>query len=244
MLDEHKLGMSDVQFDEREVEEPIEWLHVGRDDFEFGSRKEWQGRLAREIAECNGCKMIWEGGWRPSRRERLRGAQQIYVGNQFWFVGRTSDRELCKILFLYFVELAFHLEELAHAQEQGTQKFLYVESLEEWEDFCLPTWRKWMKDWKDSWFYGFSVAVVNRLYDRHAASMKSASGSNAIVRIEKDLDAVKESLKGKTKKSGSGRQGGFNEDGYKRGKRSGNAVNLSPHTFTGATGRVSRLLGE
>lgn len=239
MLSEHKLGMSDVEFDEVEADEPIEWLHVGKEDFEFGSRKNWQVRLARTIAESNGCKTVLEGGWR-SRYSKLKH----YSGNQFWFVGRTSDREICKVLFLYFVKLGAHLQELCQEQERGTQKFLYVHTLQDWEDFCLPAWRKWMKDWKDSWFHGFATALTNRIYEQHAQAKKAAvaAGSNAIVRIAQDLAAVEAELKGKTEKAGTGRQGGFNRDGFNRGKRSGNSVALTPNTFEGAKGRASRLL--
>lgn len=239
MLSQHKLGMSDVEFDEQEADEPIEWLHVGKNDFEFGSRKSWQVRLARTIAEANGCKTVLEGGWH-SRYSKLRH----YSGNQFYFVGRTSDREICKILFLYFVKLGIHLEEVCQEQERPTQKFLYVHTLRDWEDFCLPAWRKWMKDWKDSWFAGYSTALANRIWEQHNKTKKAAvaAGSNAVVRIEQNIVAVEAALKGKTQKAGSGREGGFNRDGYARGKRSGSSVALTPNTFEGAKGRASRLL--
>lgn len=235
MLDEHKLGMAEVEWVEREEKEPIAWQHVGKEDQEFqysDSRREWQTNLARAIARCNSCRMILESDG----------------GNQLYFVGRTSDRELCKILFLYLMGLAYDLNEHCVAQDRGEQKFHYVNQLKAWQDYDINAFNTWMRRYKSAWFEGYSEALCDRFRDLYNQMMKQAqeaatSGCTALIHINNDIEEVNKSLKDKTRMTTSGRCGDTrNRDGFERGRRSGQSVNLSPHTFSGTTGRTSRLL--
>lgn len=232
LLDLHKLGMSDVEWDTREQEEPIDWEAVGEHDPDFKhskTRKEWQTRIAACIAACNGCKLVL-----GHRKE----------GNSVSFVGRTSDRELCKIMFIYMLNLAYDLNALCAEQDKGEQKFKYVLGLKPWQDFDINAFRTHMREFKRSWFAGFSVSVSNRLMEQRTRMKQAAVVSGAMVHINRDAIAIRDYLRGQTQKT---RQKGqrdstLNTDGYNRGKQTGSAVNLSPNNFGDSRGGTSRLL--
>jgi hypothetical protein len=232
LMDEHRLGMTDVDFTDREETEPISWTHVDSTDEGFTwqkSRRLWQVRLGQALAYCNSCQCVL------SRKN----------GNALSFVGRTSDREFCKVLFIYLLELAEHLNELSCQQEHGQMKFDYVNSLRPDQDWDIHKFNAIMRSFKTSWYEGFSEAVCLRLYDEHRKRRDAAkaAGTTALVHINADAIAVKNYLKGATRKTSGGRRPReINMHGFARGKAQGNAINLSPSRFGDTTGRTARLL--
>jgi hypothetical protein len=238
LLTAHKLEMSEVDFQAREEGEPIDWEKVDGNELDCAGNKVkvyWRVTLARAIAKVNSCQIV------NNTRSR---------GRSFFFVGRTSDRQLAKILYVYLVELGEEICTKAAKQDREVQslKFNVRNNI---SDYSVPPWaqagfRAWMKHYRESWKVGFGEAVAKRLIDRYEETLKAqaAVSANAIVHIKRDALAVTDFLKGKTQK-GRGRLTGDNSnaDGYARGQQTGNAVNLSPRTFNGATGRTSRLLG-
>ena len=238
MMDEYKLGMSDVAFAEREQTEPIAWQWVGQTDSEFpyrDSRRQWQVRLGQAIAYVNGCHACLASG----------------RSNGIAFIGRTSDREYCKVLFIYLSRLAEDLVDTCARQDEGQIKFDYINSMKPWQDWDVNEFRKIMRNWKASWFEGFSQAICLRLYDRHAKMRQRARDENnglAMIHIGKDKEALKKYVKTQHLRPTSGgrqvKDGQMDSRGFHRGKRSGEAVNLSPNTFGGTSGRTARLLGN
>ena len=239
LLTAHKLEMSEVDFQEREDGEPVDWERVDGNEIDARSNRTrvyWRVRVAHTIAKINGCMVVNDARTR---------------GRSFFFVGRTSDRQLAKILYIYLVELGEELCAKAgrEARKVQTLKFNVQNSI---SSFDVPAWtaaafRNWMKSYRESWKTGFSDAIVKRLNDRYEETLKAQAqvSANAIVHIKRDALAVQDFLRGKTKRGRGviiGDSG--NTDGYSRGQNTGNAVNLSPRTFAGATGRASRLLGS
>jgi len=230
LLTAHKLSMSEVDFQEREDGEPIDWERV-----DGSTRVFWRVGIAHTIAKINSCQVV--------------NASRSF-GKSFFFVGRTSDRQMAKILYTYLVELGEELCDKAAREDRKVQslKFNVMNNIMDWN---IPTWaaaafRRWMKSYKESWKTGFSAAIVSRLEARYEETMKAQAqtSANAIIHIKKDALDVLDYLKGKTRKRHSRpARDESNADGYKRGQSTGNAVNLSPNRFTGTTGRASRLLG-
>lgn len=238
LLTAHKLEMSEVDFQAREEGEPIDWERVdGREIARGGgvrTKVYWRQLLAQRIAKINSCVVV------NNTRSK---------GTAFFFVGRTSDRQIAKILYLYLVELG---EELCskNAKEQRVAQELKFNVQNNIAAYEVPTWAKaafarWIKFYKDSWKTGFSDAVAARLqaqYDATLAAQATVS-ANAIVHINRDALAVRDFLKGKISRSRGKLSGAAGSDGYARGQSTGNSINLSPNRFTGTTGRASRLLG-
>jgi hypothetical protein len=239
LLTAHKLSMSEVDFQAREDGEPIDWELVDGSELNGRSNRVkvyWRVKIARVIAKINSCQVVNNTSSR---------------GRSFFFVGRTSDREIAKILYIYLINLGEELGAKSTREDKKVQslKFNVHNNI---ASYAIPTWaaaafRRWMKMYSESWKVGYSDAIVKRLEDRYEETLRAQTqtSANAIIHIKKDALAVEDFLKGKTKK-GRGRltYTDSNQDGYTRGHSTGSAVNLSPNTFSGATGRASRLLGE
>ena len=236
LLTAHKLGMAEVEFQEREDGEPIDWEAVVAGEADGKKFKTyWRVTLAKAIAKTNSCQVV--------NQTRSRG-------RNFFFVGRTSDRELAKILYLYMVELGEELCLKSQRENREIQrlKFNLTNGIMSYD---LPTWansafNSWMKHYRESWKVGFADAVAKRFEDRYNEMLaaQAQTAANAIVHIKKDALAVQAFLRGKTA-AGRGRvvRDDSSADGYAHGQRTGGFINLTPHRFKGATGRAARLLG-
>jgi len=237
LLTAHKLSMSEIDFQAREDGEPIDWEHVDGSEVGRGGRKTkvyWRVVIAKAIAKINSCEIVNE-----TRSH----------GNAFFFVGRTSDREIAKTLYLYLIELGEELvAKSARAdREIQTLKFNLRNNICDYDipDWATAAFNRWMKEYRESWKTGFGITIATRLQDRYEETLKTqaAASINAIVHIKRDALAVRTYLMGKTFRSrGRGVQGHTgNGDGYARGESAGNAVNLSPNRFREA--RASHLIG-
>lgn len=239
LLTAHKLNMSEVDFQAREESEPIDWEHVDGKEVGKGARRTkvyWRVTIAQAIAKVNSCMTV---------------NQTVSRGNAFFFVGRTSDREMAKILYLYLVELG---EELCYkaardnrSEQMNMFNFYNGISANNTPSWLMAAFNRWMKNYRESWKTGFGQAIAERLQKQYEDTIQQqqAVSTAAIIHIEKDVLAVRHYLAGKTFKSrGRGVSGTMaNGDGYAAGKATGGAVNLSPNRFTSASGRASRLLG-
>ena len=232
LLTEYKLSMSEIEFDARDEGEPIDWENVSGDEINVGGKKVrqyWRMKLATGIAQVNSCQAIGKGA----------------RSNSFAFVGRTTDRELCKVLYLYMVELGEELCARCVKSEREVQKLKFNVS-KGIMDYDVPTWERaafnaWMKDFRDSWKTGFADAIYKRLKDRYDQAMRDATGTNALVHIKKDALAVQDFLKGKIRMSrgASGSRG--SDDGYAKGHSTGSTVNLNSNSLPRVP--TSRRLG-
>lgn len=238
ILTANKLDMSEVDFQAREDGEPIDWEKVdGREIDRGGSRTKvyWRQIIAKTVAKVNSCDVV------NNKASR---------GRAFFFVGRTSDRQLAKILYLYLVELGEDLvtKAVRDNREIQTLKFNMHNHISDWN---IPVWAKsaftrWMKEYRESWKTGFGDAVTARIMARYEETLKAQAevSSNAIIHMNRDAIAVRDFLRGKVSRSRTkvfGHNG--NTDGYATGQKTGNAVNLSPNRFAPTSGRASRLLG-
>lgn len=234
ILTAHKLGMDEVAYAEREASEPIDWLRCNSEEVEGNGKRVkvyWQVELAKAIAYVNSSQMVHSGG---------------SSGSAFFFVGRTSDRELCKALWIYLVELGNELCETAASEDRGEQYFYFRDTKNHAK--ALPwypvAFRAWMKDYRKAWRVGFADAICKRLYDNYAKAMKKAEGGTAIIHIKKDALAVEAFLKKKTTRAAQPQRSGDNKDAYKRGASTGNAIALTPNRFKPTnSGRTIGLLG-
>jgi len=219
LLAEHKLGMSDVEFAAREAEEPIAWQFVDPADAGFGRTKKgrvpWQIFLANNVAEANTCQVVLAGG------------------NRLYFVGRTSDRELCRVFFLYLLDLAREMAEKDARANMDEQREEFRESkgyLASWHQHNPREFLAWMQDYRKAWYNGFAGVVGERIEEKAKASREGAN-ENAIVHIDRDKLAVKEEVDAKSKPAEFGGKLGRNELAMMRGALAGGGIALTPHTF-------------
>lgn len=227
LLSTHKLEQSEVELSEQEESDPIDMEEVATDEAGFksvGKKVMWQLHLADGIAKANGCKLI---GTRT---------------NRVIFAGRQSDRELCKILFIYILELAKDMNERA-AKQYKRETLKGVQQLYGSMDIDPRKLRLLQKEFKQSWYTGFSDSVKARFIAKWEEMKAQYAESAAIVHIDNNKKLIDEFLRGKIRAGRRSQRYIGNQAGYEAGQASGNSINLTPHTFSGATGRASRLLG-
>lgn len=228
-LSKFKLEMSEVELNLQEESDPIDWEYVSTDDAGFRTLKTnvyWQILLANGIAKANSCKMI-----RASRNSNVV------------FAGRQSDRELCKILFLYLLELAKEMNDKA-AKSYKRETLNNVQTLYGSMDIDPSKLRRLQKEFKQSWYVGFAEAVSKRFIEKWEEMKAQYAQSAAIIHIDQTKKLVDEFCAGKIRRGRGMNQNVSNQSGYDQGKASGASINLTPHTFASATGRASRLLGS
>ena len=240
MLDEYKLSMDEIAYSQREVDEPIDWEPVTADEIDhtetYGTKRlktHWQQQIANAIAKANSCTLVNSTGNK----------------GKIFFVGRTTDRQLCKMLYCYLVALGEELCEKAAKEDVDDQYHKFCDSkgyhyneVPKWEAVAF---RGWMKDWRKSWRRGFSDAIAARLKEAHAETEVKAAGTCALVHMKKDALDVKEFLQHKVHQGTGNGVSGSNIDGYARGKSTGGAVALTPNRFAPKpSGKVVGLLGR
>jgi hypothetical protein len=225
LLDIHKLSMSEVDFDEREQEEPIEWEDFDMDSIDRGTRQKtvWQLHIAMGVALANTCAVV------AKKRS-----------NSFTFVGRKSDRELCKVLFVYLLDLAFEMCEKASRENREAQHEAFQH-----ESYLgygrTQTFGTWMRQYKASWYAGFAVSIYNRFKAIHNETKAKYVGTPGLVHINNDEALVKKSLKDNGCRNSQTRRSVRNNSAYATGKATGESVSLSSNRLA-ASGRGSRLL--
>lgn len=226
LLSKHKLEMSEIELDEQEESDPIDWEEVRTDEAGFKTKRgraAWQIRIAASLTLANNVKLVC------TRTNAVR------------FAGRGSDREICKILFIYLLELAKEMASTA-TKNYRRDKLREVQNTYGSMDVSPSTLNRYTREYKASWYSGFGLAVEKRFNDKYKEMMEQYAQSVAVVHINKDKQAIGEFLEGKTQRGRRLSEGVRNQAGYDAGRASGESVNLSSNRLQNATGRSARML--
>lgn len=226
LLSKHKLEMSEVELDEQEESDPIDWEEVRTDEAGFKTKRgrtAWQIRIAAGSALANNVKLVC------TRTNTVR------------FAGRGSDREICKILFIYLLELAKEMAQTA-SKNYRRDKLREVQNTYGGMDIGPAILNKAVREYKTSWYSGFGSAVEKRFKAKYKEMMEQYAQSVAVVHINKDKQAIGEFLEGRIQPGRRLSEGIRNQAGYEVGRASGESVNLSSNRLQNTTGRSARLL--
>lgn len=232
LMDVHKIQMSDVDFHVREVEEPFGFSeYSGPEAYSGGAGKRqlWTQRLATAIADANECDII------------------LGAGNRFSFVGRTSNRELCVVVFKYLFDLAAEMADKAVIRDKDQQQYEFQEWYAKYGYKDIGAgFRHWIKNYRKSWLNGFATSIQKRLRESTKMRNAAATSTGAMVHIRKDDLALRTWFDDATKKWPRRKNyssGGSNSAAYEAGKSAGSAVNLTPHNFGSRAPQRTHLLG-
>lgn len=224
LLVKHKLEMTDIQYDKHLKDEPVERFRVGGDwnyvgkkrvmskfpDVEILSRRvEWMEHLGGVVAEAHSCAMLISTG-----------------SSQVWFVGRASDVAVAEYLYITMLRT---MDKLSHkeymkfrrecrARDDGGGRFLYE-----------------THGFKQSWLDGFIIRLHQRFNEAKLEMERNNSGT-ALARINKEALAVRQYLDdqffGKRRKAKAiGGTSNFNTEGYQRGKKMADSMNLKSNAM-------------
>lgn len=164
LLIKHKLEMTDIEAVELNRDEPVEkeYLEGSEYGFKVQRRVAWTEHLAKVVADAHFCKIMVVPG-----------------SNTVVFVGRKSDRDVAKRIFIYLAAAARELVE-KDAKE-------YMRTFTAQFDWEKPD----IRGFKASWLSGF----VSKIAERYAlqrreieAAAKLAAEGEARARREVDID--------------------------------------------------------
>lgn len=235
LLTEHKLEMSEIEFQERDKEEIAAQEPNAAEMERIGVKREakqilWQQNIAWSIAGSNTCKIL------------------VFANsNRTYFVGKTSDRQLCIVLYAHFVRMALEMaakhSERDYSHQQWKCKARHAFS----DTYSGAIFAQWMRDYRKSFCNGFSDALTVRFVaaarevERRKAERDGAQCS-ALVHVRKDMDAVKDWIekecraavaRGGKRKVKTDEHQPLHAEGYKAGYSAGETVALTPHALKG-----------
>lgn len=209
LLLQHKLEMTDIDYQKEMQEEPITEHHPeliyknGKvfykeyPDVEVVNRRRgWCETLASVISDAYSCRFLV-----VSRRSYII------------FVGHKSNVAICEYLFITMMRTAEKLS----ANAAKTKRAEWREQLG--GPGATP------QGYRESWLNGFITRIAERMREERS---KFNSGSTALVRVNKEAIAVRDYMeKYKSKVSSVGGTRHFNPDGYSDGKKVANSMNIS-----------------
>jgi hypothetical protein len=238
LLMRHKLEMSDIEYDQEVKDEPIEEYPVGgKGTYRDGKyvmedypeveirrrRQDWSERLGRIVAEAHGCKMLVSTG-----------------SSRLWFVGRKSNVAVAEYMYITMYRTIESLSWKEYKTARNKTKWEYIKNFPKAEQASASKDVDYsdLEGYRSSWIEGFISGLNMMFMAEEVKRTADAAQSTALVRINKDKQAVNEYLQKFTGKvnrlGGSGR--GFNSRGYTAGKNKANEVGITAKGM-GASGK-------
>lgn len=200
---EHKVHMTDIEFQKMEVEEP-----VGHHPIDYRKypdlkvrqvRIEWIEKLAVAVAEAHFCHVTMD-------RNTTR----------FTLIGRAQDAAVAEYMIVTLQRAAESLAKKAHTS--------YL-----WECYKVDRNCKRAKGFKESYLRSFVMRIIQRYHDER----NRHTGQHALVRINKSALAVKSFMDAlraqgavKNAKALARNNPSWNGEGVRRGTAAANAINL------------------
>jgi hypothetical protein len=196
MLDEHKLSMSDLEFEQMKQDDPINRERINWSDFGLSmkhKRCNWLEALSHIVSKAHGCRFL------------VRTKTNLIT-----FIGRKVDRQVA----IYVTgTLARAIEELSNARYNS----FYYEM-----EKAKTQWRA--RGFRESYIMGFIAAIAAR-YAARSAALKQNSPA-ALIRVgTHDVDVwIKE--QDFKNAADINRPSTQNIHGYMRGKQDGDKANI------------------
>jgi hypothetical protein len=241
LLTEHKLSMSEVEYQEQEQVDPIGHEYVGADQIGIkdGRFEYWLGCLATAVANNFFCHTL----------------RTVGGGRSIKFVGRNSDRAAAVEMYGHLVRTATALceKELQQYKAQGQAESQVskrpVDKLEEALAILSERPRqRWTHDgkpiaaekaaqsrvWKTSFLTGFANAISRRMYStrRRLEASASTQAAGLILRYQHAVEQyIKDVIWPWPLKASPGFSGaGYNPYAAERGLHHGSRVSIKART--------------
>jgi Protein of unknown function (DUF2786) len=213
LLDDHKIEMTDLEFEQMEREEPVDRYPIDYRKYPDirlrSNRVGWIEKLAGVIARAHFCRIMVTPG-----------------SSRITLVGRKTDAQVAEYMFITLQRAADKLCQKEH------QKFA-------WECYRADGHCRRARGFKESFLKSF-VVRLNERYEEERLRRQGEGNTQALVRIERSGAAVDAYLKtgndGKKfpKAGGLSRNMAFNADGITRGRAAADGIDLGGKAVTGA----------
>ena len=227
LLMKHKLGMSDIQWEEEVKTEPVERHPVGGGakyangkytyadypDVEIKSKRlKWSEDLARMISRAYGCSWLLTVG-----------------SSRITFVGRKSNVMIVEYMYITMYRVIEKLSWKEYKTTRNKVKWDRIKGLSKEGQKTAYIDYSGLTGYRQAWIDGF-VGRVKELLDEMHAKEASASTSTALIRINSDADATNQYMKnaeGFCKVGGLSTQRSYNEAGRAAGRAKASEVGLT-----------------
>lgn len=227
---DHKVNVSDIDFEQQEVEEPVDKHYIDYKKYNIQMKKrriEWIESLAGVVAQAHFCRILVHTG---SSRITLVGRKSDAEVAEYVLVTlqRAAEKMAEKAYYKYWFELFEVCRYCGGAKKGHTANHVFDSSTYKASGF------------KASWLDSF----VSRLAQRYREQRQGYSESTALVRVNKAEKAVvewiEENVKGKaTALSVNGR---WNAEGSRQGRAAADKLDLGNPKAVKAGDRV-KLIG-
>ena len=178
LLTEHKLSMSEVEYQEQETVDPVGHEYVGADQvgIKDGRFEYWLGCLAAAVADNFFSHTL----------------RTVGGGRSIKFVGRNSDRAAAVEMYGHLVRTATALCEKEFQQYKAQRQVKPQVSNRRWRAGELSAAEKAAQSriWKNSFLTGFANAISVRMYStrRRLEASASTQAAGLILRNQYAVD--------------------------------------------------------
>jgi hypothetical protein len=211
MLINHKLEMSDLEFEKMEKEQPVEKHYINYDQYPDiklrRTRVLWIEQMASIVARAHFCRILIHPG-----------------SSRITLVGRKEDFVVAEYMIITLQRIIEHISDKAAYHYRLECHRLYGNG-------------NAAKGFRES----FTLAFIRRLAERYELEKNAMTEtSTALVRVNKAEEAVVAFMKAKFSKGKasalSHTLSSFNSEGYKRGTDAANAINLRTNALNTSGG--------
>ena len=240
LLMKHKLGMSDIQWEEEVKTEPVERHPVGGGakyangkytyadypDVEIKSKRlKWSEDLARMISRAYGCSWLLTVG-----------------SSRITFVGRKSNVMIVEYMYITMYRVIEKLSWKEYKTARNKVKWEQIKHLPKSEQSSAYVDYRDLSGYRSAWVQGFVDRVRELLEDMRRNEEQAASSGTALMRINSDATEVAKFMQGMGKAVNSLRgNSAWNAAGREAGRAKASEVGL---TATGMNkGAESKQLG-
>lgn len=230
LLMKHKLEMTDLEYEAEVKDEPADQYPVGggvtwgakrtyKDypDVEIkGSRIKWSEDLAQIIGDTYACKLLVSQGT-----------------SRLWFVGTKSNVAIAEYTYIQMYRTIESLGWKEYKTLRNKIKWAQVKTGIGASDVDYSQ----AQGYRASWIEGFISKLRSLFYEERKATEKVEGGSTALIRIDKDRDAVEKYMdsRGRRTANSLGGQRSYNSQGYRDGQTRAGEINASRRKGVGTS---------
>jgi hypothetical protein len=216
LLIEHKLSMSEVEYEAQAKDDPINCEKVKPEQagMKDGTYVEWLALLCTAVAKSLFCQCIYYHGWPRT----------------MIIIGRDSDRQAAAQMYCHLSRIAVSLCEQEFQKYKQTAEYDHHRAAAAFGKTFSPGLPAVGRIWKKSFLLGFAHAIGRRLSTTRKQQVQTAS-TQALMLIERDELAIDDwmianRLKAKPQNGAPRPMGQFDHSAAERGRAHGSNVSL------------------
>lgn len=226
LLMKHKLEISDIDYELEIKEEPVDTFSVGGGVFykdgkayykEYpevevrSKRLDWSERLAKIVVKAHGCTHLVEPG-----------------SSRLYFVGRKSNVAIAEYIYITMFRTIEKLSWKEYKTKRNKTKWEQIKHYPKAQQSQVEVDYYELEGYRASWIAGFIARLAEMFREIDERRAAEATTGTALMRIDKDKQAVALYMEDNSEPVGGLNGGGSNNgSGYRDGKNKANQVGIT-----------------